>query len=175
MNDRPDEIVRPTRQRMRRAPGFDELTETQSGGVTRKTGAVRVWCPLEDIYRKGSLTEEQYQAGQKYYADWYIGFGASAGTTMRWSEYISGLTGTGDLDAAERRVFHQRRFKQAEALLKDLKTNEQVYWLIIYDIPAEAIGRRFDGYKGKHSASSNAVGKISVSLQLLAKFYGIAK
>ena len=66
MNDQPDDIVKPTRERMRRAPGYDELTEVNAGGVSRKSGAVRVWSQLENLYRNKRLTDEQYQAGQKY-------------------------------------------------------------------------------------------------------------
>lgn len=171
-----DEIIKPTRQRMRRAPGFDELTETQAGGVTRKSGAVRVWSQLENLYRNRRLTDEQYQAGQRYYADWYISMHAGRGTTMRWSEYISGLAGgEGNLDAAERRVFHSKRFAQANALLEEMGIRKAVHWLVINDTPCEAIGRKFWGYSGKHSAAAGAVTAIGVALQRLAKFYGIAK
>ena len=170
-----DEIIKPTRQRMRRAPGFDELTETQAGGVTRKSGAVRVWSQLENLYRNRRLTDEQYQAGQRYYADWYISMHAGRGTTMRWSEYISGLAGgEGNLDAAERRVFHSKRFAQANALLEEMGIRKAVHWLVINDT-CEAIGRKFWGYSGKHSAAAGAVTAIGVALQRLAKFYGIAK
>jgi hypothetical protein len=171
-----DQVIKPTRQRMRRAPGFDELTETQAGGTTRKSGAVRVWSQLENLYRNRRLTDEQYQAGQRYYADWWLGLEAGRSITMRWSEYISGLGGgEGNLDAAERRVFHAKRFAQANEVLDSLGTRKAVHWLVINDTPAEAIGRKFWGYAGKHSAAAGAVTGISISLQRLAKFYGIVK
>ena len=171
-----DEIIKPTRQRMRRAPGFDELTETQAGGVTRKSGAVRVWSQLENLYRNRRLTDEQYQAGQRYYADWYIAMHAGRGTTMRWSEYISGLAGgEGNLDAAERRVFHAKRFAQANALLEGLGVRKAIHWLVINDTACEAIGRKFWGYRTKHKASASAATAASLALQVLAKFYGLVK
>lgn len=171
-----DEIIRPTRQRMRRAPGFDELTETQRGGVTRKTGAVRVWTQLENLYRNRRLTPEQYEAGQRYYADWWLGLEAGRSITMRWSEYISGLGGgEGNMMAAERRVYHAKRWAQANEILEELGTRKAVHWLVINDTPAEAIGRKFWGYSGKHSAAAGAVTGIGISLQRLAKFYGLVK
>ena len=170
-----DDVVKPTRQRMRLAPGFDELTETQAGGTTRKSGAVRVWSQLENLYRNRRLTDEQYQAGRKFYADWYLG-GFQPRITSRMSEWVQGAAGgVGNMDAAERRVFHQRRFAQANAILEELGTRKAVHWLIIADTPAESIGRRFWGYGGRKTASAGAVIGISVSLQRLAKFYGIAK
>jgi hypothetical protein len=175
MNDQPD-TIKPTRQRMRRAPGFDELTETQSGGVARKSGAVRVWSQLENLYRNRRLTDEQYQAGQKYYADWWLGLEAGRSITMRWSEYISGLGGgDGNMDAAERRVFHGRRFAKANEILDGLGVRKAVHWFVINDIPAEQIGRKFWGYKGQRAASASATTVVGLALQQLAKFYGLAK
>lgn len=171
-----DDIVKPTRQRMRRAPGFDELTETQAGGTTRKSGAVRVWSQLENLYRNRRLTDEQYEAGRKYYADWWLGLEAGRSITMRWSEYISGLGGgEGNMDAAERRVFHAKRWAEANKILEEMGIRKAVHWLVINDSPCEAIGRRFWGYSGKHSAAAGAVTAIGVALQRLAKFYGITK
>jgi hypothetical protein len=175
MNDQPD-AIKPTRQRMRRAPGYDELTEAQSGGVARKSGAVRVWSQLENLYRNRRLTDEQYQAGQKYYADWWLGLEAGRSITMRWSEYISGLGGgDGNMDAAERRVFHSRRFAKANEVLEGLGTRKAVHWFVINDIKPEDIGRKFWGYSGRKTASAGAVTGIALSLQQLAKFYGLAK
>lgn len=170
-----DEVIRPTSERMRRVRGYDELTEAQAGGVVRKTGAIRVWSQLENLYRNNRLTPEQYQAGQKYYADWWIGTEQGRGTTMKWSEYISGIGGSGNLDAAERRVFHSKRFAKANEKLEEIGTRKAVHWLIINDIPCEQIGRKFWGYKTKFTASAGAVTAIGVSLEMLAKFYGLKK
>jgi hypothetical protein len=175
MNDRPDDIIKPTKQRMRRAPGHDELTETQAGGVVRKSGAVRVWSQLENLYRNRRLTDEQYQAGQKYYADWYLS-GFQPNVTSKLQEWIqNGGGGQGSMDAMERRVFHQKRFAQANALLDGLGTRKAVHWFVINDTPAEAIGRKFWGYAGKHSAAAGAVTGLQISLHQLAKFYGLVK
>lgn len=170
-----EDVIKPTRQRMRRAPGFDELTETQAGGTTRKSGAVRVWSQLENLYRNRRLTDEQYQAGQRYFADWYLA-GFSPRVTSRMSEWVQGAAGApGDLDAAERRVFHQKRFAQANEILEDLGTRKAVHWFVINDTPCEAIGRKFWGYREVRTASAGASTSIAISLQRLAKFYGLVK
>lgn len=175
MSDNPDDIVKPTRQRMRRAPGYDELSETTSGGISRKSGAVRVWSQLENLYRNRRLTDEQYQAGQKYYADWYLA-GFQPNVTSKMQEWIqNGGGGFGSMDAMERRVFHQKRFAQANEILEGLGTRKAVHWLCINDIPTEQIGRKFWGYSGRKTASAGAVIGVTISLQQLAKFYGIAK
>lgn len=170
-----DEIVRPTSERMRRVRGYDELTEAQAGGVVRKSGAVRIWSQLENLYRNGRLTAEQHQAGQKYYADWYIGLASGKAVTMKWQEYIAGLGGSGDLDAAERRVFHSKRFAKANEKLEEMGVRKAVHWFIINDIPPEQIGRKFWGYKGQRAASASATSTVALALQLLAKFYGLLK
>lgn len=167
----------PTPQRMRMAgQNLDELTETADGGTVRKSGAVRVWSQLENLHRNRRVTDEQYDAGLKFYADWYLCLQAGRSVTMRWSEYISGL-GSSDstMDAAERRVFHAKRYAQANRLLDDLGVRKAIHWLVINDIPAEQVGRSIQGYRSPKSAKASGVTMISLGLQRLAKFYGIAK
>jgi hypothetical protein len=172
----PDDIINPTPERMRHSIGHDELTETQAGGVTKKSGAKRMWTQLENLYRNGRLTGEQHQAGLKYYADWWLGLEAGRSTTMRWSEYISGLGGgDGNMDAAERRVFHAKRWAEANKILEELGVRKAIHWLVINDIKPENIGRKYWGYSGRKTASAGAVTGISIALQRLAKFYGLVK
>lgn len=175
MADDNEEIIRPTAERMRRVQGYDELTETQRGGTVRKTGAIKVWNPLENLYRNGRITPEQHQAGLKYYADWWLGTQSGRSVTMKWSEYISGISGSGDMDAAERRVFHSKRFAKANERLEDIGMRKAIHWLVINEIPCEQIGRRFWGYRTKHKASASATTAAALALQLLAKFYGLVK
>lgn len=169
-----DDVIRPTRERMRLAPGFDEVTEVQSGGVSRKTGALRLWTQLDRIYRNNCITAEEYSAGCKYYCDWYLALHPT-GTTMRWSEYISGLAGSSNMDAAERRVFHGRRFAEANKILERMGLRKAIHWLVINEIPAESIGRKYRGYRNGRAASASAITAISIGLTQLAKFYGLIR
>lgn len=168
--------ILPTDERLRMAPGFDELTEASAGGVLKKTGAIRVWSALENLYRNRLITPEQYDAGEKLYRDWYLGHVASAQVTMKWSEYISGLGGgEGNLDAAERKAFHAKRYAQANVLLDQLRIRKPVHWLVINDIKPEDVGRRLRGYRGQRAASASGTTAVALGLDLLARFYGIAK
>lgn len=171
------QILAPTPERMRQAGyAFDELTEASSGGVLKKTGAIRVWTQLENLHRNRRLTDIQYDAGIKFHADWYLGLQAGQSVTMRWSEYISGMRGgEGNMDAAERRVFHQRRYAEANKLLDELGIRMAVHLFVINDIPAEHIGRKLNGYRGQRAATASGVTIIGIGLQRLARFYGLAK
>lgn len=173
MND--EALVKPTRERMRKAVGHDELTEAQPGGVVKKSGAVRLWTQLENLYRNDRLTYEEYQAGQKFGADWWLGYEAGRSVTMRWKEYISGAGGDSGLDSVERRVFHSRRFEEANKLLDEMGVRKPLHWFIINDIPAEKIGRRAAKYRGQRAATASGVTMIVLGLRRLAKFYGIEK
>ena len=175
MNDQPDDIVKPTRERMRRAPGYDELTEVNAGGVSRKSGAVKLWDPLENLYRNDCLTQQQYEAGRKYQADWYLA-GFAPRVTSRMQEWIQNWGGSpGNLDAAERRVFHQKRYAQANARLDLFDMRKIIHWIIVSEIPCENIGRKEWGYRTRDKA--NTAGRVDVAraLQGLAKFYGLVK
>lgn len=167
--------VLPTAERLKLANGFDELTEASAGGVLKKTGAIRVWSALENLYRNRLITPEQYDAGEKLYRDWYLGHVASAQVTMQWSEYISGLGGTGNLDAAERKSFHAKRYAQANALLDQMHVRKPVQWLVIHDIKPADVGRRLRGYRNQRAASASGTTIIALGLDLLARFYGLKK
>lgn len=167
--------ILPTPERLKMAVGYDELTEANAGGMLRKTGAIRLWSALEDLYRKKLITPEQYDAGEKLYRDWYLGHVAPSKVTMKWTEYISGLGGTGNLDAAERKAFHAKRYAQANLLLDQLRVKKPVHWLVINGIKAEDVGRRLRGYRGQRAASASGTTAVALGLDLLARFYGLAK
>lgn len=182
---------RPRKKRLKPVPGsipatpermvkagyaFDEMAEATAGGMLKKTGAIRVWSQLENLYRNKRLTGGQHDAGVKFYADWYFTLQSGHTITMRWSEYISGLNGSGEgMEAAERRVFHAKRYAAANRLLDELGVRKALHWFIINDIPAEYIGKRIQGYRGQRAATASGVTMISLGLARLAKFYGIEK
>ena len=169
----------PTPERMKLAgKGYDELTEATPGGLLQRTGAIRFWSPLENLYRNHLISSEQYSAGESFYRDWYLGHVASSQVTMKWSEYISGLSGGGDLDAAERKRFHAKRYAEANRWLNDLGISgvrKAVHGLVITDVNSEDVGRRFIGYRGQEKAAASGRTTIVIGLQLLAKFYGLVK
>ena len=171
------QILAPTPERMRQAGyAFDELTEASGGGMLKKTGAIRVWSALENLYRNNLITGPQYDAGEKYYRDWYIGFQASAQVTMKWSDYVSGLAGgSGSIDAVERKVFHVKRFAAANQLLEQMDMRKPVHWLVINDVHPQDVGRRLRGYRGKDKAAAAGTTAVALGLQALAKFYGLVK
>jgi hypothetical protein len=176
MSDRPDdEIIRPTKERMRKAIGYTEVVEAMPGGLTRKNGALRITRNLDDLLSKRLITPEQHAAGQKYYADHEMA-GFSPRVTMRWSEWIQGLAGSpGNLDAAERRVFHKKRWHQANQLLEERGWRKAVHWLVMDDLKIEQIGRKYWGYRNDRAASASGRATVADALQLLAKFYGLVK
>lgn len=167
-----------TPERMRLAGyAYDEMAEATAGGMLKKTGAIRVWSALEDLYRNKRITGPQYDAGEKYYRDWYLGHMASSQITMKWSDYVSGLGG-GDnqsMDAAERKVFHVKRYAAANALLDSIDLRKPVHWLVINDIKPRDVGSRFRGYRGADKAQAAGTTTIAIGLQALAKFYGLIK
>lgn len=168
--------ILPTPERMAQVNGFDELAEATAGGMLKRTGAIRVWSALENLYRNRLITGPQYDAGEKFYRDWYIGHVASSQVTMKWSDYVSGLSGPGgNLDAAERKAFHAKRYAQANAMLEQLRIRKPIHWLVINDIKPQDVGRRFRGYRGADRASAAGTTVVAIGLELLAKFYGLVK
>lgn len=169
--------ILPTPERMAQATGFDEMAEATAGGMLKRTGAIRVWSALENLYRNRLITGPQYDAGEKFYRDWYIGHVASSQVTMKWSDYVSGISGSsgGNMDAAERKAFHAKRYAQANVQLDALGVRKPVHWLVIHDIKPQDVGRRFRGYRGKERASAAGTTAVALGLELLAKFYGLKK
>lgn len=168
--------VGPTPERLAKASGIDEMAEATTGGVLKKSGAIRVWSALENLYRNRLISGPQYDAGEKLYRDWYLGHVASSQVTMKWSDYVSGLSGGGgNLDAAERKAFHAKRYAEANTLLDQLRIRKPVHWLVINDIKPQDVGHRYRGYRGKERASAAGTTVVAIGLELLAKFYGLVK
>lgn len=169
--------INPTPERMLKAGYcFDEMAEASAGGMLKKTGAIRVWSALENLYRNHLITPPQYDAGEKYYRDWYIGFQASSQVTMKWSDYVSGLgADSGSMDAVERKVFHAKRFAAANGILEQMDIRKPIHWLVIHDIHPQDVGRRLRGYRGKDKAAAAGTTAVALGLQALAKFYGLVK
>lgn len=178
LSSRTDDVVRPTpERRMQIGDRWDPVTETTARNVVKDTGAVRAWSSLENLYRNRVITGTMRDAGEKYYRDWFLGYHASESTTMRWSDYVQGggATGGQPLDAAERRVFHVRRFQDVNRLLDQIGVRKPVHWLIINDLTVEQIGRQGRGYRGKDSASAAGATLIVLGLKAMARFYGLEK
>ena len=168
--------VCPTPERLAKASGIDEMAEATTGGVLKKSGAIRVWSALENLYRNRLISGPQYDAGEKLYRDWYLGHVASSQVTMKWSDYVSGLSGGGgNLDAAERKAFHAKRYAEANTLLDQLRIRKPVHWLVINDIKPQDVGHRLRGYRGQRAASAAGTTAVAIGLELLAKFYGLIK
>lgn len=174
MNDMPNDIVKPTKERMAKAVGFDELSETQAGGVLRKSGAVKLWTQLECLYRNDLLTYEEYRAGQIFYIDWDKSHRGGR-VTANYKEWIASFGVPPELDGFERRVFHSHRFQDANKILEEWNARKLVHWVCINDIPVEQVGRKHFGYKGQRSAQSSGRTALQMSLARLAKFYGLLK
>lgn len=156
---------------------FDEMSEVTAGGILKKTGAIRRWTPLENLYRNRLITGPQFDAGEKLYLDHYIGFVASAHVTMQLSDFVSGSSGADNssMDAAERKVFHQKRYREANKVLDLFDVRKPIHWLIFEEIKPQYVGHRFRGYRGKDKAASSGTTTVAIALQGLARFYGLVK
>jgi hypothetical protein len=175
MTDQPDDIVRPTRERMRRMIGHDEEVETLPGGTTRKSGAIREWSQLENLHRNNLISDEEYAAGRRYEIDHRMA-GFDPRVTLDYRRMLGSLDHSSpDLDAAERREFHRKRWHQANKVLKECGTRKLIHWMIIENIAPQSIGRKHWGVRGKHTAAGRAVGAIQTSLYRLAVFYGLIR
>jgi hypothetical protein len=176
MSDRPDdEIIRPTKERMRKAIGWTEMVEVASGGTTRKSGAVREIRWLDDLWQKGLVSSEEREAGYKYQTDHELA-GYSPRVTLDYRRMMGGLDrGQPDMDAAERRVFHRDRWHKANKILEEIKCKKAMHWFLIENIKPETIGRQYWGYGGQRASTASARATISIALYRLARFYGIVR
>jgi hypothetical protein len=159
---------------------FDEMAEATSGGLLRKTGAIRVWTSLENLYRNKVISAIEKDAGDQYYRDHYIVHVGGMNVTMNWSDHVSSFGGSyGNLDAAERREFHRKRLHAANKTLKNMTMDERFYkliqWVVVDDCGSTEVGRRARGLRDRKRAGASGSASISDALAVLAQFYGMSK
>ena len=165
-----DERDGPTPERLSKVKTamVDVMETVTRGGALKMTGR-RIVTPLDDLRHHDRITEREHAAGMRYYAD-YVYAERPSQSVMRWQEFVSSSHTPGELDGAERKAFHSRRFADANAWLGKYLASI-VRMLVVEDMAAMEIGVAVFGYKHRNSASSAGVALASAGLERLASFY----
>jgi hypothetical protein len=154
----------PTPERMRR-PGAD-FQRGDSGQITLADN------PFDRALARGSITREQYTAGQKFRHHWY-----HAGLSGQLASLDVNRVCATDLGAfsgmarTEGQVFHRQRYREAVQAIGMIGSHV-LDWVICREFAFEQVGYGL-GWSSRPQAHAAAVERMKVALDELCKLWSI--
>lgn len=165
-----EELVRPTPERLGKVSPkvVVRVVENEGGGHGRLTGT-KILSPLEELLHRERIEAREFEAARKFYVDWYFTERPSQ-AVMRWQEFVSSGASPGDLDQAERRSFHAKRFAGACQSLGAYH-GAVAKMLVLDEMSLTQIGIRIFGFKSRNGAAGSGLAAAVGMLDVLARFY----
>ena len=168
----PDEPVRPTPERMRHA---GEDFEIPTPDETIHFGAIRMLdgsplCRLEARERRKpgrGITGDQYEAGSRYFADWYFAGLAASGVIDLARERVDGATYK---DIPEYRIAAQTRFNRVCKMLSPVDRHV-LDDVILSEVPLEVYADRYRHLSARRDRWIAALTTLRNALTALAIAY----
>lgn len=173
-----EEIVKPTRQRLRMAKspaviidGKIVIAANDNYVIDSETGAARMQdSPIDRLRRTGSITEGQHAAGKSYYADWYAAGLAPLGAFDYTRPIVDGASPKSHSDYRSSASF---RWNAARGAMGSFLA-AVVDPVVLSELSLEQAGFGV-GVKNRPQAVAVARDRLVGGLDVLAKQYGIAK
>lgn len=167
------DYVAPTPERLKKAPHVERPMKDQK----TKRDAWRIVSPVETMYKRGQLSEECWQAFQRFERDLdradrvtsavakYGDRAATGGTPV--SQLATEVICPEDIKTAA-----VRRVEEAIGAIGHVPTIAALKTVSLKETTLEEIGRKFGGWKNKPQATAAAVTMIQQGCYRLAVHYG---
>jgi hypothetical protein len=154
----------PTAERLRRA-GSD-FERGHSGQITMRDS------PLERVFSRGVITQEQYAAGQKYRHHWYhAGLSDHLGSRDLERVWASDVWSFSGMARTEQQVFHCQRYREAVQAIGKLGAHV-LDWSVCREVALDQLGNTL-GWASRAQAYAAAAERLKASLDVLCKLWGI--
>jgi len=163
---RPSERVRaePTAERLRHADG--DFERGHNGQITMCDS------PLERVFARGVVSEEQYAAAQKYRHHWYhAGLSDRLGTRDLDHVLAHDLFKFTGMARTETQLFHRQRYREAVQAVGKLGSHV-LDWTVCREVPLDRIGETL-GWTNRAQAYAAAVERLKMALDELCRLWGI--
>ena len=163
---RVDVRAQPTPERLRRAGGDFERGDT--GQITMRDS------PLERIFARGVVTQEQYSAGQKYRHHWYhAGLCDPLGSVDLNRVLVTDLGSFSGMAKTENQVFHRQRYRAAAQAVGKIGSHV-LDCAVCREIALDQVGYAL-GWSSRAQAYAAAVERMKTALDELCKLWGIGR
>lgn len=159
---------RPTTERLRHAENQFEVAETRgsAGTMTMRD------CPLERVWGRKQITDQEYQAGIKFRHHWFhAGMAGQISSLDLNRVFARDLSSMGHMAKTERQAFHRQKYREACDEMGQ-RQSSAVEDCVCAEIEFEKIGRKF-GFNNDPQARACAVTLIRDGLYRLAILWGI--
>lgn len=175
--------LEPTPERIRKAEEYVEFAMLPDHEKRKIIGhrPGKIIDPIESLLGKERISLKQFQAGRKYYWDWYIGCQLSQRVTPKYTELTDHENyGESHQDAATRRAHLHKSYIKATDRLGSARLAMIARLLVLEDrqpgepnTTLEEVGRYITGYKDKSMSIASAVSALIICLDILADHYGL--
>ena len=164
---RRDDVIEPTLERLQKA---GDATEKGATGTVRISDA-----PLERLRKRGSITEDQYQAGYRF-REIYHNAGLEAHYGSQDLNRIRSTDGpTYGMAASEFMANARKRYRKCVDVLLDINPTMVAiaHDVIVHEVTVEDVGRFQLKENGRQRAHVAGLSVLRVCLDVLAKEFGI--
>jgi hypothetical protein len=133
-----------------------------------------VEAPLDRLWRAGSITRREFEAGDKYRSDAYLAAVDPTSGSVDWSRTGGGMTAKVPSVFSTQAIADARiRFRQIEARMPDVSTVKKLLFEgLIREWPLEQLGALF-GRRGHEGSRAAGLAGLRVALASLADHYGM--
>lgn len=165
--------IGPTPERARMANGFIRRVnfKHKEAGRDRSNEATVLsdGCPLMKLHKRGAISDKQYDAGEKYYAHWYLS-GLLPPTTGAYNPAgVGGIERSG-MPGTEKQADHRMRYRKASEAIGEQHMGV-LSKIVLYNFePWEYSEDRF-GWTNRRTAQGAGTGALINALDALADYY----
>ena len=160
----PDEIIQPTPERLAKAGDATGEHVTESG---RRTVRMLDGSQVSMLFERGSLNADQFNAGERFYADWYFAGLAASGVIDPARDVVDG----GKIETmTERRLAALGRWQSAVQGVGKMHS-QALTCIVLLDEPLEVYGRRYHKRASRKDATIAAITVLQVALAQLDLYY----
>ena len=149
-----------------------QMGERRRGGPTRGNAhrPVREASPLECLYERGLISQEEYQAGQRYVMHWHEAGLEPSVRSVNFDRVPSGEIDYSAMAKTERQAEH-RKFHRAAVGCIGIVNSRIGEAVCCEEFPIGEVARQWSGYTDGASARAEVRGRLKAALEVLVGFY----
>lgn len=125
--------------------------------------------PVRKLLNRGTITQEQFEAAEKLYSDWYIGI--SGKSIVKPFKLIQVDEGQPDMSESDYKIFCQDRCFKAMKFIRSKQLQNVIEEIVLHCRPLGEVAKQFIKQSNINRVNGACVELLKVGLDMLAEFY----